>query len=235
MDAMTRPWDYLIVTASNDAQSKAYESQLAIRRQLGLLADFGQVMVVPDPLGKRIGSGGSTLLCLMQLLQRELKGKSAEWAEVEAILRKKRVLIIHAGGDSRRVPAYGPCGKIFVPVPGENSTGVGTALFDKLLPKFIPFPSGPHGAGQVVVAAGDALLQFNPAAVQLSHAGLTEGAVEVAFGKGRRGEGASGEFEDACQGFHGTDDFEGDVVVVLQFEFDPTAGLERGQFHAAVP
>ena len=55
------PWDYLIVTASNDEQGRAYESQLAIRRKLGLLTDLAEVMVVIDPQGKRIGSGGSTV------------------------------------------------------------------------------------------------------------------------------------------------------------------------------
>ena len=54
-------WDYLIVTASNEAQAQAYESQLKIRQDLGILSDVREVMVVADPDGKRIGSGGSTL------------------------------------------------------------------------------------------------------------------------------------------------------------------------------
>ena len=65
-------WDYLIVTASNQAQAKAYESQLKIRRQLGLLSDVREVMVVADPDGRRVGSGGSTLYCLMEVLASQL-------------------------------------------------------------------------------------------------------------------------------------------------------------------
>jgi len=59
---MIQPWDYLIVTASNDLQAAAYRRQLDLRRELGLLPDIGQVLVVADLEGRRIGSGGSTLL-----------------------------------------------------------------------------------------------------------------------------------------------------------------------------
>ena len=59
---MKADWDYLIVTASNEAQGQAYERCLAERRRLGLLQACREVLVVPDPGGRRIGSGGSTLL-----------------------------------------------------------------------------------------------------------------------------------------------------------------------------
>ena len=71
MNGLSQPWDYLIVTASNEVQARAYESQLEVRRRLGLLAGFGQILVIPDPDGKRIGSGGSTVLCLATILNRE--------------------------------------------------------------------------------------------------------------------------------------------------------------------
>jgi len=35
--AISEPWDSLIVTASNAAQAAAYEAQLRLRRELGLL------------------------------------------------------------------------------------------------------------------------------------------------------------------------------------------------------
>ena len=64
-------WDYLIVTASNEAQARAYESQLKVRKDLGFLSSVRDVMVVPDPGGKRIGSGGSTLYCLIEVLNKQ--------------------------------------------------------------------------------------------------------------------------------------------------------------------
>jgi fucokinase len=173
---MPEPWDYLIVTASNEAQARAYELQLGVRRRLGLLDDFREVLVVADPQGKRVGSGGSTIYCLLRVLEGELPrrpGAALDRAAVEGALRGQRILILHAGGDSRRLPAYAPCGKIFVPVPGPRLGPLTSTVFDHLLRTFAPFPAMPAGCGQVVVAAGDALIQFDVAAVRLAAEGLT--------------------------------------------------------------
>ena len=70
---MSHTWDYLILTASNDRQAAGYESQLAVRRRAGLLPEVGTALVVADPLGKRVGSGGSTLYCLMRVLEAEIR------------------------------------------------------------------------------------------------------------------------------------------------------------------
>lgn len=169
-------WDYLIVTASNEAQGGAYEKQLSRRQSLGLLPQFRQVMVVTDPDGRRIGSGGSTLLCIMKVLNREQETLPFPLATpdlLESTLRRLRVLIIHAGGDSRRLPAYGPCGKIFIPVPGKSVSGLAPTLFDRLLPAFLHLPAPRAGAGQILVASGDVLLQFDPRLVRLDFPGLT--------------------------------------------------------------
>jgi fucokinase len=175
MMATRPPWDYLIVTASNHAQAEAYRRQLLVRRQIGLLADFGEVLVLGDPREKRVGSGGSTLYCLLEVLNRELPRSPhvTDWLAIEETLRRLRILILHAGGDSRRLPAYGPCGKIFVPVPVTREVGAGGTVFEHLLHTFVPFPATPSGSGQVVVAAGDALLRFDPTTIQLAERGLT--------------------------------------------------------------
>ena len=99
------------------------------------------------------------------------KGKS-EQAAVD-ILRRLRVLIVHAGGDSQRLPAYGPCGKIFVPVPGQTHTGLPATLFDLLVPEFLNLPTGAPGRGQIVVASGDALVRFDASNVRLDRPGMT--------------------------------------------------------------
>jgi len=139
MEMGIHPWDYLIVTASNERQAKAYEAQLSVRRKPGLLSDIQEVIVVPDPGSKRVGSGGSTLYCLMEVLGRRLGPRAgrAGPAAWERVLGEVRILIIHAGGDSRRMPAYGPCGKIFIPVPGENDSAVCLSLFDRQLPAYL--------------------------------------------------------------------------------------------------
>ncbi len=159
-------WDYLIVTASNARQAQAYESQLRLRRERGLLPQVRECLVVADLEDRRIGSGGSTVYCLTQVIERE-GGKVAE-----DVLRRRRILIVHAGGDSRRLPAYGPCGKIFVPVPGETHTGLPATLFDLLVPEFLSLPQGAPGRGQIVVASGDALVRFDASSVRLDRPGI---------------------------------------------------------------
>ncbi|MBN1509380.1 MAG: hypothetical protein JW955_21215 [Sedimentisphaerales bacterium] len=168
-------WDYLIVTASNERQARAYEAQLAVRRELGLLGDIGEAIVVADPGGRRVGSGGSTLYCLMEVLRRRL-GRRARRSRPDAweqALGELRILIVHAGGDSRRMPAYGPCGKIFIPVPGDNDSAVFLSLFDRLMPAYLALPQPTRGRGQVVITSGDVLLRFDPAAVRFAHEGIT--------------------------------------------------------------
>jgi fucokinase len=172
---MPHAWDYLILTASNDRQAAGYESQLAVRRRLGLLPEVGTTLAVADPFGKRVGSGGSTVYCLMRVLEAEIQrtgGAANDFPSIERILRGLRILILHAGGDSRRVPAYGPCGKIFSPVPGPSRGKVISTLFDRLYPAFSDLPRGPQDSGQVIVAAGDALMLFDAAAVRFDQPGI---------------------------------------------------------------
>ena len=173
---MSRGWDYLIVTASNAVQATAYEAQLRLRQQLDLLPRVRRVEVVADLDGRRIGSGGSTVYAIEQVLNFECPAAPPDFedtAAVTAVLRDLRILIVHAGGDSRRLPAYGPCGKIFVPVPGESQTGLAMTLFDRLVPAFLDLPEGLPDQGQTVVAAGDALIQFDASNVRFPDKGMT--------------------------------------------------------------
>jgi fucokinase len=164
-------WDYLVLTASNAAQASAYEFQLELRRQCGLLPQVREILVVPDLDGLRIGSGGSTLECLVRILEIERR-RSGRRDEVAAVLRRLRILIVHAGGDSRRLPAYAPCGKIFVPLPTNSDAPLPVTLFDRLVPDFLALPPGAAGCGQVLVAAGDALVRFDSSQVRFSAPGI---------------------------------------------------------------
>lgn len=175
MPYRTAPWDYLIVTAANAPQAAAYQSQIQLRRERGQLAQVRDVLVIPDRDGRRVGSGGSTLQCLAEVLRRESQ-PGGHWSNLhsaEPILRRLRILIVHAGGDSRRLPAYSPCGKIFIPLPGDSRSVLGSTLFDRLIPAFLGLPSGAPGAGQVAIASGDALIRFDPAAVRFRSPGIT--------------------------------------------------------------
>jgi fucokinase len=162
---LLQPWNYLILTAANDDQAAAYEAQIQLRRDTAALREVGEVLVVADPRGRRAGSGGSTIECLLEVLRRE---GATDFSDAETILRRLRILIVHAGGDSRRLPAYSHCGKIFVPLPGDPP-----ALFDRLVPAFMRLPPGAPDHGQIVVAAGDALILFDAAEVGVPGEGIT--------------------------------------------------------------
>ena len=65
-----------------------------------------------DPVGHRLGSGGGTTWLLQEAWNVELHSTSfTEW-----LAQEKRILI-HAGGQSKRLPSYAVSGKILIPLP----------------------------------------------------------------------------------------------------------------------
>jgi len=172
MQTTARAWDYLIITAANDRQAQAYDIQIQARQRAGQIPQFRNSLVIPDIDGKRIGSGGSTLHSLACVLHRERPGAGpASFEEAEAILSGLRILIVHAGGDSRRLPAYSHCGKMFVPIPAKGQPFVASTLFDRLIPDFLMLPEARRG--QIVVASGDALILFDASVVEFAQPGIT--------------------------------------------------------------
>lgn len=65
-----------------------------------------------DPKGKKLGSGGGTAWLLNECRKNDNDGMDLE----QWIAKEKRILL-HAGGQSRRLPAYAPSGKILTPIP----------------------------------------------------------------------------------------------------------------------
>jgi fucokinase len=164
-------WDILILTASNESQANTYRDALAGRCQLRNLDHVRHTLVVPDPEGKRIGSGGATIRVLAEaanLLIGEQSSKAAVSKDLSKIFAGKRILIIHAGGDSRRLPAYAPIGKVLVPLPGPQSSIEPLTLLDRVLQAYLELPAPADESGQIVIASGDVLPTFSAAALDLS-------------------------------------------------------------------
>lgn len=65
-----------------------------------------------DPVEKKLGSGGGTIW----LLQKAYEASGCNNTFSEWLASEKRVLL-HAGGQSRRLPSYAPSGKILTPIP----------------------------------------------------------------------------------------------------------------------
>jgi galactokinase/mevalonate kinase-like predicted kinase len=160
----------LVLTASDEGQADQFRSQLQLRERLGMLSGVDRWHVVPDPGGRRVGSGGSTVHVIRAL---------AGGRPVEDALAGRRVLILHGGGKSRRMPAYAVCGKLFCPVPAPSESALPATLFDLQLDRYLQLPAAP--GGHVVMCSGDVLLRFDPDEVDFSRPGLTGvGALEPA-------------------------------------------------------
>ena len=146
-------WDYVILTASNEEQAKGYRLELSHRREEGRLARDCVYAVLPDPEGKRVGSGGATFHVLKYLTE-QIGGNAGE------CLKGKRILVIHSGGDSKRIPQYSVCGKLFSPVPRQLPDGSLSTLFDEFMISMTAVAERIKEG--MLVLSGDVLLLFNP-------------------------------------------------------------------------
>lgn len=152
-------WDWVILTASNEKQAEEFEIQLAQRRTAGFLPEDTRFAVIPDEGGKRVGSGGATL-GVLRFLVRET-GKTD--------FSNMRLLVIHSGGDSKRVPQYSACGKLFSPVPHKLPDGRLSTLFDEFLIAMSSVPSRIQEG--MLLLSGDVMLLFNPLQIDYNNTG----------------------------------------------------------------
>ena len=123
-------WDYIILTASNERQAEGFRAQLRQRQ----LPEKTHVAVIPDPEGKRVGSGGATLGVIRYIKEREA-------ALGHDGFDKLRILVIHSGGDSKRTPQYSALGKLFSPVPHALADGRSSTRFDEFMIAMAGVPS----------------------------------------------------------------------------------------------
>ena len=170
--------DELVLTASNPAQARGYEAELAAREQAGQLIDLcARWRVIPDPSGHRVGSGGSTIHVLAELaMQAAKRGEDA--------FDQRRILIVHSGGDSRRLPAYAASGKIFMPLPFEDECGRAVTMFD-LVARDLASLTWP-AEGRVLVASGDVYLGLHGQNIDLSGPGVVGVAFATDVDRGSR-------------------------------------------------
>lgn len=158
-------WDYVILTASNEQQAEGFRAQLNERMNAGFLPLGTKFAVIPDPDGKRVGSGGATLGVIRYIA--EDTGR----ADFSGL----RILVIHSGGDSKRVPQYSALGKLFSPVPHELPNGRAATLFDEFMIAMSSVPSRIREG--MLLLSGDVLLLFNP--LQIDYSGV--GAAAISF------------------------------------------------------
>lgn len=160
-------WDYIILTAATEAQAQSYRAQIEYRRSAGKLPQKTQFLVIPDRNGERVGSGGATLSVLREVAN--LRG-SGDFTGL-------KLLVIHSGGDSKRIPQYSACGKLFSPVPRRLSDGRRSTLFDEFVIGMTGIPARMRDG--MLVLSGDVLLLFNPLQMEF----YTSGGAALSFQK----------------------------------------------------
>lgn len=110
-----------------------------------------------DPIGTRLGSGGGTSWLLEACRRKE----SPELSMDEWLGRERRILL-HAGGQSRRLPGYAPSGKILTPIPvfrwargqrlSQNLLSLQLPLYERMMQKA---PESLH----TLIASGDVYIR----------------------------------------------------------------------------
>ncbi|XP_025798584.1 bifunctional fucokinase/fucose pyrophosphorylase isoform X1 [Panicum hallii] len=179
--ARVPPWDAVVLTAASPEQAALYNRQLERGRSLGRFPASTTAIAVPDPDGARIGSGAATLHAVASLVRHlaalaskediaeflpEANGCSVDESALAAasFMAKKHVLLLHAGGDSKRVPWANPMGKAFLPLPylaGDNPDGPVPLLFDHILAISYSARQAFNNQGGIFIMTGDVLPCFD--------------------------------------------------------------------------
>nr|WP_262921361.1 bifunctional fucokinase/fucose-1-phosphate guanylyltransferase [Maribellus maritimus] len=111
--------------------------------------------VASDPENKRVGSGGGTSYILSEMWETEKTGSFEKWLTAE-----KR-MIVHAGGNSRRLPAYAPVGKSLMPMPvfrWSRGQDLSQRLIHLQVPLFEQILEKAPERLNTLVASGDTLI-----------------------------------------------------------------------------
>lgn len=102
-------WNLVVITAISEEQKKCYEKQIQMKLESKKLPNKFKYVIVNDPNYCKIGSGGSTMNVIKQLYSKY----SEEFFSM-------KILLIHAGGYSQRMPNCTVLGKIFSSISSES-------------------------------------------------------------------------------------------------------------------
>lgn len=108
-----------------------------------------------DPEGSHVGSGGGTAWLLKEMW------KNSE-TDFNQWLKQEKRIIMHAGGQSRRLPAYAPSGKILTPIPvfrWERGQKINQNLLDLQIPLYEKILQKSPKNLNTLIASGDVYIQ----------------------------------------------------------------------------
>jgi len=109
-----------------------------------------------DPIGHRLGSGGGTTWLLQACCQAEYGEDIDHW------LSKEKRILIHAGGQSKRLPSYAVSGKVLMPIPvfrWERGQRLSQDLLSLQLPLYEKMMAMVPDTIHTMVVSGDVLIR----------------------------------------------------------------------------
>ncbi|WP_302303723.1 bifunctional fucokinase/fucose-1-phosphate guanylyltransferase [Culturomica massiliensis] len=122
-------------------------------------ADRQEWFCTSDPTDHKLGSGGGT-----SWLLEKCRGNDAPHKPFKDWLKQEKRILLHAGGQSRRLPGYAPSGKILTPIPvfrwatgqcfDQNLLSLQLPLYEKMMEIA---PQGLH----TLIASGDVYIRNN--------------------------------------------------------------------------
>ena len=119
--------------------------------------DASEWFCTSDPVGAKLGSGGGTTWLLQACYENYASKESfSNWLGAE-----KRILL-HAGGQSRRLPGYAPSGKILTPIPvfsWERGQKLGQNLLSLQLPLYERIMNMAPENMHTLIASGDVYIR----------------------------------------------------------------------------
>ena len=110
-----------------------------------------------DPIGHRLGSGGGTVWLLEACHQ-----QAPQKVSFDQWLASERRILLHAGGQSRRLPSYAPSGKILTPIPvfrWERGQRLSQSLLDLQLPLYERIMKQAPDSIHTMVVSGDVFIR----------------------------------------------------------------------------
>lgn len=110
-----------------------------------------------DPVGRKLGSGGGTAWLLQSAHADEAPEK-----DFDGWLAQEKRILLHAGGQSRRLPAYAPSGKVLTPIPvfrWERGQCIDQTLLDLQLPLYENILTQAPAHLRTLIASGDVYLR----------------------------------------------------------------------------
>lgn len=116
-----------------------------------------------DPIDHKLGSGGGTTWLLTQAYENEMSHSDANNQKTfDEWLSSEKRLLLHAGGQSRRLPAYAPSGKVLTPVPvfrWERGQRLSQDLLSLQIPLYKKIMDAAPSSLHTMIVSGDVLIR----------------------------------------------------------------------------